>query len=84
MKKNFYKEFQKKQKIIQNYNENDKIIVEEHSVLLKMITYLITFIHSTFKVILFLLFILLLSVGATVICNNLLHINLLNIIGGKV
>ena len=24
MKKNFYKEFQKKQKLSQNYNENDK------------------------------------------------------------
>ena len=31
MKKNFYKEFQKKQKLSQNYNENDKVIVQNQS-----------------------------------------------------
>lgn len=83
MKKNFYKEFQKKQKLAQNYSENDKIVVENQSILLKMLSYLMAFIHSIFKILLFLLVIVLLSLGATVICNNLLHINLLNIFGGN-
>ena len=83
MKKNFYKEFQKKQKLIQNYSEDDKIVVENQNILLKMLSYLIAFIHNIFKLLLFLLVIVLLSLGATVMCNNLLHINLLNIFGGN-
>lgn len=83
MKKNFYKEFQKKQKLAQNYSEDDKIVVENQSILLKMLSYLIAFIHSIFKILLFLLVIVLLSLGATVMCNNLLHITLLNIFGGN-
>lgn len=83
MKKNFYKEFQKRQKLAQNYGENDKIVVENQSILLKMLSYLMAFIHSIFKILLFLLVVVLLSLGATVICNNLLHINLLNIFGGN-
>ena len=79
MKTNFYKEFQKKRKIAQNYKENDKIVVENKSILLKILSYLIAFIHSTFKLVLFLLVIILLSLGATVIFNKLLHINSLNI-----
>lgn len=83
MKKNFYKEYQKKQKLAQNYDETDKIVVENQSILLKLLSYFIAFIRSVFKLLLFLMMIILLSIGATVICNNLLQTNLLNIIGGN-
>ena len=83
MKKNFYKEYQKKQKLASNYEETDKIIVENQNTLLKILSYLIALIHSIFKLLLFLGIIILLSVGATIICNKSLQINLLNIIGGN-
>lgn len=83
MKKNFYKEFQKRQKIAQNYNVNDKIVVENQSTLLKLLSYLIAFILGTFKILLFIGIIALLSIGATVIFNNVLQINLINMIGGN-
>lgn len=83
MKKNFYKEFQKKQRILQNYNENDKVIVQNQSTLLKLLSYLIAFFINIFKILIFIGIIALLSIGATVICNNLLHIDLINLIGGK-
>ena len=79
MKKNFYKEYQKRLKIAQNYSENDKIVVQNQSTLLKLLSYVIAFIVSSFKILLFIGIIALLSIGATVICNNLLHINLLNV-----
>lgn len=83
MKKNFYKEYQKKQKLTQNYSENDKIIVENQSILLKLLSYLIAFILGTFKILLFIGVIALLSIGATVIFNNLMKTNLINGIGGN-
>lgn len=83
MKKNFYKEYQKRQKLAQNYSENDKIVVENQSTLLKLLSYLIAFILGTFKILLFVGIIALLSIGATVIFNNLLQINLINMIGGN-
>ncbi len=83
MKKNFYKEYQKKQKLAQNYSENDKIIVENQSILLKLLSYLIAFILGTFKILLFIGIITLLSIGATVIFNNLMKTNLINGIGGN-
>ena len=83
MKKNFYKEYQKKQKLASNYEETDNIIVENQNTLLKILSYLIALIHSIFKLLLFLGIIILLSVGATVIYNKSLQINLLNIIGGN-
>lgn len=83
MKRNFYKEYRKKQKLAQNYSENDKIVIENQNTLLKLFSYLIAFIVNAFKILLFIGIIALLSIGATVICNNLLKINLTNIIGGN-
>jgi hypothetical protein len=81
MKKNFYKEFQKKQKLSQNYNENDKVIVQNQSTLLKLLSYLIAFFINIFKILIFIGIIALLSIGATVIFNNLLQLNSINTIG---
>ncbi|MFR7462817.1 MAG: hypothetical protein ACLUVE_02415 [Clostridia bacterium] len=81
MKKNFYKEFQKKQKLSQNYNENDKVIVQNQSTLLKLLSYLIAFFTNIFKILIFIGIIALLSIGATVIFNNLLQLNSINTIG---
>ena len=81
MKKNFYKEFQKKQKLSQNYNENDKVIVQNQSTLLKLVSYLIAFFINIFKTLIFIGIIALLSIGATVIFNNLLQLNSINTIG---
>lgn len=83
MKKNFYKEYQKRQKLAQNYNENDKVIVENQSTLLKLLSYLIAFIINSLKILLFIGIIVLLSIGATVIFNNLLQLNSINAIGGN-
>lgn len=83
MKKNFYKEFQKKQKLSQNYNENDKVIVQNQSTLLKLLSYLIAFFINIFKILIFIGIIALLSIGATVIFNNLLQLNSINTIGGN-
>lgn len=83
MKKNFYKEFQKKQKLSQNYNENDKVIVQNQSTLLKLLSYLIAFFTNIFKILIFIGIIALLSIGATVIFNNLLQLNSINTIGGN-
>ena len=83
MKKNFYKEYQKRQKLAQNYNENDKVIVENQSTLLKLLSYLIAFIINSLKILLFIGIIVLLSIGATVIFNNLLQLNSINTIGGN-
>ena len=81
MKKNFYKEFQKKQKLSQIYNENDKVIVQIQSTLLKLLSYLIAFFINIFKILIFIGIIALLSIGATVIFNNLLQLNSINTIG---
>lgn len=81
MKKNFYKEFQKKKKLSQNYNENDKVIVQNQSTLLKLLSYLIAFFINIFKILIFIGIIALLSIGATVIFNNLLQLNSINTIG---
>ena len=81
MKKNFYKEFQKKQKLSQNYNENDKVIVQNQSTLLKLLSYLIAFFINIFKILIFIGIIALLSIGATVTFNNLLQLNSINTIG---
>lgn len=81
MKKNFYKEFQKKQKLSQNYNENDKVIVQNQSTLLKLLSYLIAFFTNIFKILIFIGIIALLSICATVIFNNLLQLNSINTIG---
>ena len=62
MKKNFYKEYQKRQKLAQNYNENDKVIVENQSTLLKLLSYLIAFIINSLKILLFIGIIVLLSI----------------------
>ena len=83
MKKNFYKEYQKRQKLAQNYNENDKVIVENQSTLLKLLSYQIAFIINSLKILLFIGIIVLLSIGATVIFNNLLQLNSINTIGGN-
>lgn len=83
MKKNFYKDYQKKQKLSQNYDETDKIVIENQSILLKLLSYVIAIICITFKMLLFLIIIILLSVGATVIFNKLIPINLINMIGGN-
>lgn len=83
MKKNFYKDYQKKQKLAQNYDETDKIVIENQSILLKLLSYVIAIICIIFKMLLFLIIIILLSVGATVIFNKLIPINLINMIGGN-
>lgn len=83
MKKNFYKEFHKKQKVAQTYNETDKVIVERPNILLKILSYSIYIISNIFRLILFIAFIILISIGATFIFNNVLHINLVNMIGGN-
>lgn len=83
MKKNFYKEYQKKQKLAQSYKENDKLVVENQSTLLKLLSYLIAFIIGCLKILLFICIIALLSIGATVIFNNLMKTNLIKGIGGN-
>ena len=83
MKKNFYKDYQKKQKLAHNFDETHKKIIENQSLLLKLFSYVVAIIHSILKILLFLLIIVLLSVDATVIFNKLIPINLINMIGGN-
>lgn len=84
MKKNFYKYLKKKQKLVQNYKENEKVIIENQSTVLKLISYFISFIVSSLKILIFIGIIIVLSIGATVICNKILNIDLTNLLGGKI
>lgn len=84
MKKNFYKYLKKKQKLVQNYKENEKVIIENQSTVLKLISYFISFIVSSLKILIFIGIIIVLSIGATVICNKILNIDLTKLLGGKI
>lgn len=82
MKRNFYKEYHKNQKMINKHYKNEKVVIEKQNILMKLILYIIAFFIFIFKLVIFIGIIALLSIGATVICNNVLHINFSNIIGG--
>lgn len=77
MKKNFYKEYEKNKMIAKNYTENNKIIIEKSSFFTKLLQYLISFITTIINLLLFLLILILLSVGATFIFNKLIQVNLI-------
>ncbi len=79
MKKNFYKEYMKNREISKRYKENENIIVENLDLKIKVLHCLISFINRLMKILVFCLFLILLSTGATVIFNVIFHTDLINI-----
>ena len=79
MKKNFYKEYMKNREISKRYKENENIIVENLDLKIKVLHCLISFINRLMKILVFCLFLILLSTGSTVIFNVIFHTDLINI-----
>lgn len=82
MKKDFYKEYLKNKKIKEQYRDNKRIIIEKQSFSIKLLHYLSSIVYIITKTLIFLFLLVLLSVGATIIFNNIVQQNFINIIGG--
>lgn len=82
MKKDFYKEYLKTKKIEEQYKNNKYIIIENQKFSIKLLHYVCSIVYAILKTFIYLFFIVLLSVGATIIFNSIVQQNFINIIGG--
>lgn len=74
MKKNLYRDYIKKKKIKEKYDE--QVVVNERSPVLKTLLFLLDFIIKIFDILFYLGIIVLCSIGATYIANKIGIINI--------
>ena len=68
MRKNLYKEYLKKQKIENKYDE--KVVVKEQGIVLKTLLFLLSILSRILHIIFYLGIMILCSIGATYIVNK--------------
>lgn len=69
MKKNLYKEYLKKKKLEEQYNE--EIEINEDSTILRVLFFLFGVLSKIFNILFYIGLIILCSIGATYIVNNI-------------
>ena len=74
MQKNLYKNYLKKQKIKEKYDE--QVVVNEQSPVLKALLFLFAFLSKIFSILFYLGIIILCSIGATYLANKFGIINI--------
>lgn len=74
MRKNLYKDYLKKQKIKEKYD--DKVVVNEQSPVLKALLFLFDILLKIFNILFYLGIIILCSIGATYLANKFGIINI--------
>lgn len=74
MRRNLYKDYLKKQKIKEKYDE--KVVVNEQSSVLKALLFLFDILSRIFSILFYLGIIILCSIGATYIANKIGIINI--------
>ena len=74
MKKNLYKDYLKKQKIKEKYDE--QVVVNEQSPVLKTLLFLFGILSKIFSILFYLGIIILCSIGATYLANKFGIINI--------
>lgn len=74
MRKNIYKDYLKKQKIKEKYDE--QVVVKEQNIVLKALLFLFEILLKILSILFYLGIIILCSIGATCIANKLGIINL--------
>ncbi len=74
MRKNLYKDYLKKQKIKEKYDE--QVVINEQSTVLKILLFLFNILSKLFNILFYLGIIILCSIGATYIANKfgIIHI----------
>lgn len=77
MKNNFYKKYLKNMKNNPNFIENENVVYEKQTFLSKTLQYFSSFIYTLFRITIFVIILILLSVGATVIFNLISKSNLI-------
>lgn len=68
MRKNLYKDYLKKQKIKEKYDE--QVVINEQSTVLKILLFLFNILSKLFNILFYLGIIILCSIGATYIANK--------------
>ena len=74
MRRNLYKDYLKKQKIKEKYDE--KVVVNEQSSVLKALLFLFDILSRIFSILFYIGIIILCSIGATYIANKIGIINI--------
>lgn len=74
MQKNLYKDYLKKQKIKEKYDE--QVVVNEQSLVIKAILFLFDILSKIFSILFYLGIIILCSIGATCLANKFGIINI--------
>ena len=74
MRKNIYKDYLKKQKIKEKYDE--QLVVKEQNIVLKTLLFLFEILLKILSILFYLAIIILCSIGATCIANKLGIVNL--------
>ena len=74
MKKNLYKDYLKKKKIKEKYDE--QVVVNEQSPVLKALLFLFDILSRIFNILFYLGIIILCSIGATYLANKFVIINI--------
>lgn len=74
MRKNLYKDYLKKQKIKEKYDE--QVVVNEQNLVLKTLLFLFNILSRIFSILFYLGIIILCSIGATYLANKFRIINI--------